>query len=257
MTPPNVPFCRTLQKGLSGDDVVAHKRAISRAFPDLYPWWKQGFSKVYGEQFADAVARAQIKMNFTATGKITKEFHDAVEKKRAENKPTEWAFDDYAIHLATKHCRIEQKTIRQKIVDAAFFWYGHRADIRYSQYRPMQLRRPPQVPDRWDCSGFLTNCHYAGGASDPNGRGYDGLGYTGTLMSTGRKCTFDEMQPGDAIFYGYSVERPGFPKGSPTHVALYVGKGMVLSLGSYPMGYYEYDYRRDINHYRRYNIPVR
>lgn len=101
---------------------------------------------------------------------------------------------------------------------------------------------------------FFTNCHYAGGAPDPNRLGYNGFGYTGTLLAGGKKCLQRDILPGDAIMYGYTmVARPGFPVGSPTHVALYVGNGKVLSLGSYPMGYYPYDYR-SINCFVHYDI---
>ena len=157
------------------------------------------------------------------------------------------------------HHVVPEGKVREAIVSAAFYWYAHRGGIAYSQYRPFQMGKPLWKPSRWDCSAFATNCHYAGGAPDPNGRGYDHLGYTGTLCDHGTRVgSVSQLAPGDLIFYGHSRRQAGFPSGSPTHVAVYVGvKGgrhMVISHGHYPMGYYPYNYRSDINHYRHYKV---
>lgn len=253
---PNVKFCRVMQLGFRGNDIIAHKRALSRAFPKLYPWWKKGFSDYYGQAFKDAVKGAQLVMKLPTTGQIDKTTHDALKRRhRALINETEWAFDEYSIRLADIYCTNHAAlTKRELIVNAGFFWYVHRKQIAYSQTRPFQVCKPPQVPSRWDCSAFVTNCYYAGKATDPNGRDYDGLGYTGTLISHGTRCDFSELEPADLIFYGFSSGKPGFSAGSPTHVAMYVGGGNVLSMGSYPMGFYDYNYRRDINTYMHYNI---
>jgi len=253
---PNVAFCRPLATGVRGKDVIAHKRAISRAAPDLYPWLGDNFTPFYGERFEEAVRKWQRRVGISpASGKIGMQTHEKLEDKRAKNKPDEWAFDRFSIKMASDFCSEFIKTPREEIVDAGFYWYSKRLQIDYSQWRPYQKGEPPWVPSRWDCSGFVTNCYYAGGVSDPNGRNYDGLGYTGTLQNQGRRVSKGELRPADLIFYGFNRSvRPGFPWGAPTHVALYVGNDMVLSLGRYPMGHYAYDYRSDINHFRTYNV---
>lgn len=38
------------------------------------------------------------------------------------------------------------------------------------------------LPLTTDCSGFVTLCYYLAGAPDPNGLGYSGQGWTGTLL---------------------------------------------------------------------------
>ena len=53
MAAPNVIFPREIKQGMSGLDVVAHKRAISRARPDLYEWAE--FTPLAGDYFMDAV----------------------------------------------------------------------------------------------------------------------------------------------------------------------------------------------------------
>ena len=49
MAPPEVKFTRDLTVGCRGQDVVAHKRAISRAAPNLYPW--HDFTELCGKPF--------------------------------------------------------------------------------------------------------------------------------------------------------------------------------------------------------------
>jgi cell wall-associated NlpC family hydrolase len=53
---------------------------------------------------------------------------------------------------------------------------------------------------RLDCSEFVTLVYKAAGVVDPNGRGYNGTGYTGTLVANGTRTS--NPQPGDLVFYG-------------------------------------------------------
>lgn len=260
MTPPNVRFSRAITVGCRGKDVLGHKRAISRAAPLRYPW--HDFSDYCGTKFMEAVQDWKLSKNMNDMPKIGETAHNVLERVHKKDS-SEWAFDPIAVKLCKEyyddHHQITDVEKRQAGVSAGFFWYAHRSSIAYSQYRPFQLGKPPWVPSRWDCSGFATACHYAGGCKDPNGRNYDHLGYTGTLIDNGvRVGSVGNLQPLDLIFYGSSRSTPGFPGGSPTHVAVYVGVKngvhMVLSHGHYPMSYYPYNYRSDINHYRHYSV---
>ncbi len=248
---PDVAFCRTLLVGKEGKDVIAHKRALSRAAPSLYPWMT--FTNYYGPRFRDAVEDWQKRKNLQVTGRIGPTTHEALEK--AKNKDGEPAFDALARKLAKDFCEEFLETPREKIVNAARYWHLHKYEILYSQARPFPVGEPPWYPSRWDCSGFVTSCYYAGGVPDPNRRGYDGQGYTGTLIEHGKSISANELKPGDLVFYGKVWQpKPGFPFGAPTHVAVFVGNGMVISNGSYPMGFYPIRYRTDINQYRSYGI---
>jgi hypothetical protein len=252
---PNVAFARKMREGDSGRDVIAHKRAVSRAFPELYPWPKKGFSLIYGEVFAGAVKGSCLMMGLKPKKAIDLEYHEHLERRKMRRDKTEWAFDAYSIKLAKDYYDYFNKPdVRQKIIEAGFFWYQHRMSTKYDQKRAFEKRKPPQIATEWDCSAFVTNCYYGGGAPDPNGRNYDGQGYTGTLLSHGKVVPFSQIKPADLIMYGFSRGRPGFAIGAPTHVALYVGGGRVLSLGSYPMGYYEHNYRSDLNCCVTFNI---
>ena len=260
MAAPNARWSRDITRGCSGKDVEAHKRAISRAAPLRYPW--HDFTPYAGDVFMRAVQDWKRSKNMNSLPRIGRTAHEVLERTHAKEKPKEWAFDPVALKLCaeyyeTHHVKPEGK-VREAICSAAFFWYAHRRSIAYSQYRPFSLGKPLWVPRQWDCSAFATACHFAGGAPDPNGRRYDHMGYTGTLISHGIKvASVDVLDPGDLIFYGNSAPRPGFPGGSPTHVAIYVGvkngRHMVLSHGHYPMSYYPYNYR-SINHMRHYKV---
>ena len=53
--------------------------------------------------------------------------------------------------------------------------------------------------------------------------GYNGFGYTGTLINHGTRVSASNLRLGDLVFYGrYGI----------THVAIYVGFGRVVSHGS-------------------------
>ncbi len=253
MSAPDVRFFRELREGMAGADVISHKRAISRARPDLYQWAQ--FTPYAGDFFLDAVVKWKQSKGLGTARVLGGRAHESLERTHRKGNPSEWAFDARAIQLAKdywdEHSQTPEQKTRGAIVAAAAYWYSHRYQIAYSQYRPFQRGRPPWVPSRWDCSGFVTCCYEAGGAPDPNGRGYDGLGYTGTLMERGTSISKSALKPADLVFYGSSWGKPGFPAGSPTHVAVYAGNGLIYSLGSYPMGNYRVDYRT-INHCRSY-----
>jgi hypothetical protein len=252
---PDVPRCRGIIEGTEGDDVLAVKRALSRAG---YIRWG-AFSPIWGEFAVKAAKRFQEDKKITPiTGFYGPKMHAALVKTRRKDSRTEWAFDSYSIGLMREFCadmaEAPKEQARSRIIAEARRLYAQRHQIPYAQERPFALDRPPFVPPRMDCSEFVTVCHFVGGAPDPNGRNYDGFGYTGTLVSHGVPCSSRELEPGDLAFYGLTMNRsPAFPVGSPTHVALYDGDGGVYSMGSSPMGHYPLKYRT-VNHFRHYEI---
>jgi hypothetical protein len=93
-------------------------------------------------------------------------------------------------------------TLRQKIVAAARWGIANEPRIHYGQTRPMPLTR--ELPLTTDCSGFVTLCYYLAGAPDPNGLGYSGAGWTGTLLRHLPRT--DRLVAGDVVVWG---EYPG------------------------------------------------
>jgi len=233
--PAAVPFCRPLRSGARGLDVVAVKRTLSRA--GFMQWG--AFTQAWGPAATEACRRFQASTGLAQSGQYERATHDALLQATRKGHPTESAWDAYGRTLMEQFCAAvgEEARVRRAIVDAARFWQTRRADIDYSQVRPFELKRPPEVPARIDCSGFVTICHLAGGANNPNvERGkrlpYNGLGYTGTLLNGGRRCAVEELRPGDLVFYGFTTTPgPAFPLNSPTHVALWLGDGDVMSHG--------------------------
>ncbi len=123
--------------------------------------------------------------------------------------------------------RPSAEAVRDKIVAEAMWGVAHEGSLHYRQVRPMaDSLRSPDAAYRTDCSSFATLCYKAAGADDPNGSGYNGYGYTGTLWVRGAYTS--SPKPGDLAFYGDMGD------GMPSHVAVYIGGGQVASFGSEP-----------------------
>ena len=113
--------------------------------------------------------------------------------------------------------------VRAAVVARAHWGVFHHGQFTYDEIRPMPLTT--RLPITTDCSGFVTLCYWLAGAPDPNGLGYSGEGYTGTLLSHGQHITLDKVIPGDVIVYG---------PGTGWHTALVVEKGadpVTVSMG--------------------------
>jgi cell wall-associated NlpC family hydrolase len=111
----------------------------------------------------------------------------------------------------------EALTLRDKIVANARWGIANEPQIHYEQLRPIDgLHEPRKLPLRTDCSGFVTLCYAWAGAPDPNGLGYSGQGYTGTLLEHMQAIAADAAQPGDLVVWG-------LPPGH--HVALVLEPG--------------------------------
>jgi hypothetical protein len=89
----------------------------------------------------------------------------------------------------------------------------------YEEARPMPSSLfSGTLPIKIDCSAFATLCYKAAGLPDPNGLGYNGSGFTGTLEAHGKATS--NPQPGDLVFWS-----------GPNHVAVYVGGEKVIEMG--------------------------
>jgi cell wall-associated NlpC family hydrolase len=89
-------------------------------------------------------------------------------------------------------------TIRQRIVAAARWGIANEPRIHYGEARPFPLAR--RLPLTTDCSGFVTLCYFLASAPDPNGLGYSGEGWTGTLLRHLEPT--DELRAGDVVVWG-------------------------------------------------------
>jgi cell wall-associated NlpC family hydrolase len=148
---------------------------------------------------------------------------------------------------AAREAESHKQKIRGAIVAEAYWMLAHAGLYTYRQFRPMPPSiRDPIAHDRLDCSSTVTLLYKAGGAVDPNGRGYDGQGYTGTLVSHGASVAVPA--PTDLCFYG------NMGNGIPSHVAICVEPGWLFSFGHTPPSKYPVGYRTDYRGARRYSV---
>jgi cell wall-associated NlpC family hydrolase len=100
---------------------------------------------------------------------------------------------------------------------------------------------PPwsDVPRHTDCSGYVSWVYYQAGLPNPNGVG---VGSTKTLVYRGKAVAANApLKIGDLIFYARNN----------SHVAIYIGHGLISSHGSAGIRIAPYNYR-DIYAIRRY-----
>lgn len=266
MAAPIVPLPRNLILGTKGRDVIAVKRALSRAG---YIKWGD-FTPVWGTYARTALHNFQKDHGLKPAGYGVKT-HNALRNTHRKGYTKQWAFGAYEIeimHEVYEQLHVSPTVkIRSKIIQMARYLYGYRYSIGYAQVRPFPLLHLGATITgkgyRWDCSGNVTICYYAAGAKNPNRIGgvqswhSGGEGYTGTLLYGGHKCDRLDLQPGDLVFYGFSrVDNAAFNIGDPTHVAIWEGDSAqdVYSFGSYPMRHAYYRYRHDVNCYVTYDI---
>lgn len=130
---------------------------------------------------------------------------------------------------------------RQKVVATALRALAIEGQSHYNYSHPGSPGGRPYPNSLWsndahgnqaenkglDCSSFVTLVFKEAGADDPNGYGYNGTGYTGSLLAHAH--LFGEIRsaplPGDLIFYGDNQE-------NVSHVAVYVGSGEAVGIGS-------------------------
>ena len=261
MSAPSVVLARSLYLGTNGIDVVAVKRALSRAG---YMQWGT-FTETWGENARNANHAFQKAHHIPLAGYGPITHHTLLNTRRKGSK-TEWAWDSLSLNLMqeeyTKIHVSPEDRIRTQGMQMCHYLYEHSIGIGYSNHRPSWLGHLGSTPPSYmDCSGLASVAHYAAGAKNPNIEEgirlpWNGEGYTGTLLAGGRKVpSVHYLKPLDLIFYGFTTNPgPAFPYGSPTHVAVYDGAGMVFSMGHYPMGHYVWNYGQSINCYVTYNV---
>lgn len=109
--------------------------------------------------------------------------------------------------------------------EAALRLQQENSNFTYAEVRPINYNILKNNPISIDCSGFVTACYKVAGLHDPNGLGYNGAGYTGSLIAHCTKISEGDAGPGDLCFFGSS-------ESSTTHVNIYVGNGQSISMGS-------------------------
>jgi cell wall-associated NlpC family hydrolase len=127
-------------------------------------------------------------------------------------QPTGGTTDD-----PTESDNVAVSGVRGAVVSAAEGALGDNGSYRETRPYPESLADAKTAGT--DCSGFVTLCYKEGGARDPNGMGYSGYGFTGTLIARGKKT--GNPQPADLHFWS-----------GPAHVAIDVGNGQIIEWGN-------------------------
>jgi peptidoglycan hydrolase-like protein with peptidoglycan-binding domain len=237
---------RNLILGKRGRDVTAVQRALvaERIAVDLNVHQLNFIQGSYEQGTLNAMRNFQQRHGLHVDGQYGPNTH----KKLAP------FFDDYGAWLMNSPVEdtIGVPTSRQKMLAAAMALYNVREHVHYSQSNRMNIVRHQLTPPFTrqeiyeDCSSAYTGICLLAGIPDPNGRKYDGFGYTGTLAKNGKEVASVKVaQVGDAVLYGH-----GWPY---EHVAMYIGNGKVWSHGSENGPYIlPIDYRADRKQIRSY-----
>ena len=190
-----------------GPDVAALQRLLA-------PYDPGPVDGVYGPLTAAAVERAKWALGYPAArcnGSAAQQLFGYLEGVQLSAA--------YAARAAER--RRSALALRRAIVANARWGIAHERLIHYAPVRPIDgLHERRRLPLATDCSGFVTLCYAWAGAPDPNGLGYSGQGWTGTLLEHMRPLAADAVRPADLVVFG---PPPG------THVAL------VLEAGADPL----------------------
>lgn len=214
---------------VDGPDVVALKRTLSR-LGRWKPWQPARWNGRYSDAFAHGrrsgmvgdtgVAGFQRQMKLKPTGWLDEETFELLRVCLVPVGPHagDVAMDTVAVDLleqAYQTFHVKTTAPNVKAVKAAITDYCKRTvkvepTWHYSQARPMtHLGRDPDGGGTCDCSGHSTGAYFWArkvtgvAVPDPNHCGYNGSGYTGTLVNN-PKVTDGQYQVGDLAIYGDS-----------------------------------------------------
>ena len=226
-----VPFYPGVGQGDVSDKVYAVKRAYARSVSGfrLRALMNKPLEvrRTWGPQFSDEFGWEQY----------TQTRHQTLAKY----------FDSFALELWNRKPAMSPRDLK---INRQISWhtalYNRRFQVPYSQLRPSQLYRPSLIT-RADCSGSVAGgCDWADILPAVDWRWTN----TRTQVYFGaRVAGISSAKRGDVIFYGSDGNN------LPTHVALYLGDGIVWSFGSYPIKILRHDYRHDRHSIRRF-VPL-
>lgn len=253
----------------AGPDVLAYKRTVSRA-GRWKPWepdnWDEDFWNTFshgrgtGMVGDSGIAGVQRQQGLDDTGWVGEKTFNTLRSVRVPTGPHEgeMAMDSVAVNLieqAWQTYKGDPDPADIEDVKDAIYWYldgciDNASIWHYSQARAMtHLGREPTQESTCDCSGHSTGAYYMAkeetgiAVPDPNHNGYNGYGYTGTLINNPEVS--GPYKIGDLALYGPS-------KSDTSHVVTCMLEGdqydsVWCSMGSEEAPYaVELHYRTDL-----------
>lgn len=215
-----------------GPDVQAYMRTVSRAGR----WgWDTPFTDDFTKEFARGIPReddeakevlwsgvagvqSQSQGDVDVSGIIGEKTFNYLRSIRIPNglpHAGQTAMDSVAVDLINeafqkfKKPPVNAEAVKNAIADYCRRSIGNEPKIHYKQYRPMQsLGDKPENGFSSDCSEHSTAAYFWAkkvtgiAVPDPNHSGYNGYGYTGTLVNNPRVS--GSYQIGDLAIYGSS-----------------------------------------------------
>lgn len=217
---------RALYSGYHGADVQAVQNMLWRALGSGVATNARNGN--YGQKTVNDMISFQRRYGIQATGNCGQPTFTQL-----------WQFgndDDHALYRGYKKPPppSNEENIRSTLVSAARWSIANAASSRYRQIRPYPRRLV--LPFLTDCSGSVSCFYCVAGGPDPNGRGFNGQGFTGDQKNNGRRIDPDNRKPGDLVFHGNTE--------GEQHVTMYLGGGRSYSFGSNPPSDRAWDYRR-------------
>lgn len=208
---------------LKGPDVKAYQQAVNKVRAALKLSGRCTEDGEFGVQTATLGDRTAYALGLEAAGDSPHHISRIVTQDeqrlvRDPSKRTEQQKDRSVRRVKELLAQqIAHDNVRSKIVTYAAWGVTNEPAIHYAQIRPYPSATRG-LPMHTDCSGFATLAYKDAGGPDPNGRGFDGFGFTGTILTACRHIPKASAKPGDLIVYG---AYPG------THVVILVQPGTV------------------------------
>lgn len=197
-----VPHPRDLHKGMKGPDVLALQRALSRA--GFHSWNLR--TGQFGVQLEKDVKAFQRKNGLIVDGVYG----------RATHAKLAGSYTLFEINLILKvHVETPREKAQRLFLAAAMHLYNVRGSVHYTQgwSRMSIVKRHLATmvalnnagPLYEDCSSSLTGLYYIARVPDPNGFGFNGLGYTGTMAVRGSRwgASLGGLPVAACGFYGW------------------------------------------------------
>jgi hypothetical protein len=210
---------------LEGNDIEALQFNTNKINDDKGGFWDTKKDGEYGHHTVHAVRLAAwaigigdedlapLQDHGTCSQQLQTWIRHPEERNDAQKERAEERKGELAMRIEEHH------NIRSGILEVAKWGVAHEPTIHYEQSRPIDgINSPHKLPLSTDCSGFATLCYKWSGGPDPNGSGFNGFGFTGTILSACRHVPRSEAKPGDLVVFGAA---PG------THVVVLVDGGNV------------------------------